>query len=29
MAGDVDASGLAALPLLPGAHESSLWLVKT
>jgi hypothetical protein len=28
MAGDVDASGLAGLPLLPGAHESSLWLVK-
>jgi hypothetical protein len=29
MAGDVNASGLAALPLLPGAYESSLWLVKT
>ncbi len=29
MAADVDASGLAALPLLPGAYESSLWLVKT
>jgi predicted O-methyltransferase YrrM len=24
----LDASGLAALPLLPGAYESSLWLVK-
>jgi hypothetical protein len=29
MTADVDASGLAALPLLPGAYESSLWLVKT
>jgi hypothetical protein len=29
MAADVDASGLGALPLLPGAYESSLWLVKT
>jgi hypothetical protein len=29
MAGDVEASGLGALPLLPGAYESSLWLVKT
>jgi hypothetical protein len=29
MAGDVNASGLAALPLLPGAYESSLWLVKS
>jgi hypothetical protein len=29
MAADVDASGLAALPLLPGAYESSLWLVKS
>ena len=29
MAADVDASGLGALPLLPGAYESSLWFVKT
>jgi hypothetical protein len=29
MVADVDASGLATLPLLPGAYESSLWLVKT
>jgi hypothetical protein len=29
MAADVDASGLGALPLLSGAYESSLWLVKT
>lgn len=29
MARDVDASGLGSLPLLPGAYESSLWLVKT
>jgi hypothetical protein len=29
MAADVDASGLGTLPLLPGAYESSLWLVKT
>jgi hypothetical protein len=29
MAADVDASGLAGLPLPSGAYESSLWLVKT
>lgn len=29
MAADVDVSGLGGLPLLPGAYESSLWLVKT
>lgn len=29
MAASVEAAGLAALPLVPGAHETSLWLVKS
>lgn len=28
MSGELTAAGLGALPLLPGAHESSLWLEK-